>query len=79
MAATNVKLVTRLGDRLSVGQVSIHRGTGAIASTDALVIDTRTYPVGTRYIDTQNGNIYERLNDAGVIGDWYRLTVTQLT
>lgn len=79
MAATNVKLITRVGDRLSVGQVGIYQGTGAIAATDALVIDTRTYPIGTRYIDTQNGNTYERLNNAGAIGDWYRMTVTQLT
>jgi hypothetical protein len=54
-------------------------GTGALAGTDILVTDTKNYQIGAKYFDAENGYMYVRLavSTPGVLGDWYKVELTQ--
>lgn len=67
MAVTNLKVLNP-GDKPYLAARAI--GDGAPASTDKIVTDLKTYPIGSSYFDKTNNKEYRRRAAAGVVADW---------
>lgn len=70
MAATNVKVLNP-ADKTYLRANAI--GTGVIANGDLIATDTKTYPIGSTYINTAGAAgtvMYVRIAAVGVAADW---------
>lgn len=52
---------------------SVATGNGAPAASDVIVMDVKTFSVGSQYTDLTNKHFYVRMAVAGAVTDWQKI------
>lgn len=72
MAVTNLNILNP-ADKTHL--YAVCTGTGAPANADEICTDTKTFPIGTQYTDTQNSKFWVRTAANGVAADFKGVTI----